>query len=311
MTRVIRHDDGFTLIELVVAMGLALVIFGAVVFLFTGFLHDTTYSQARDDGQDNARSMIDRLSRELRDAATPTVGQAGLLEKATYSDLVFQTVSPTTGVGTGSANQIRVRYCLAQNTNPNQDSVLWRQTETTVGTVVPDTTTCPSSSNSWTTTTAELSDVANTTSDQLFCYSARCSDPVPATSQIKEVEVQLFINPNVGHSQPGTTELTSGIYLRNELSTPTCSPLPTASVSGPDVILNGSSCSDPNGQTLTYKWYTGTGCVSTNAISGATTQQYTAGPYTTGTYSFSMQVTDTAGLSSSCTQTNPSSVTIS
>ena len=232
--------------------------------------------------------------------ASPSSGSAGLLQQALPYDLVFQTVSA--GQATGNpGNQMWVRYCLDTN------QTLWRQTSLASTTsAMPDTSACPSTSGSWVTSSGapccvELNDVANGTGSnptrQLFTYG-----PPGWTSanQIKQVQVNLYVDRNPGHL-PGPTVLTSGIYLRNELSSPVASFTPT--VTGHDVQLNGSASSDPNGQALTYQWYSGTGCSSGNAIAGATTQQYDAGSWATGNQAFSLKVTNTGGLTSCATQT--------
>ena len=103
-----------------------------------------------------------------------------------------------------------------------------------------------------------------------------------STSQIKQVQVSLYVDRNPGHL-PGATQLTSGIYLRNEPAAPVADFTPTLITVTPrtrNVQLNGSAASDPQGQALSYQWYSGAACPTSGLISGATTQQYTAGPLT-------------------------------
>jgi hypothetical protein len=119
----------------------------------------------------------------------------------------------------------------------------------------------------------------------------------------------VYLDKNTSHL-PGATALTSGVFLRNALQSPSASfPTPSQTVNSSTsttVQLNGSFSSDPNGQALNYQWYNALNCPSANAISGATSQQYNAGPYdpnTTPTQAFSLQVTDTAGLTNCASQT--------
>lgn len=308
-----REEHGFTLIEMLVGMSMSLIVMGAITFVLTSYLNNYRYDRFRDDAQQDAQVMIVRLSRELRSAASPSAGSAGLLEKATAYDLVFQTVSAGQVFTGNPTNQMRVRYCLGAN------NTLWRQTETwtsSTAPAVPDTSLCPSTSSSWVTASGgspccvTLSDITNEiggdTTRPLFTYGP---SGWTSTSQIQSVEVSLYIDRNPGHF-PGPTQLTSGIFLRNTLAPPAASFTYTETAVGSntrDIQLNGSPASDPNGQALTYQWYSGSGatCPSpTGAISGATTQQYDAGHFSTGTnQTFALVVTDTGGLTSCATQT--------
>lgn len=132
-----------------------------------------------------------------------------------------------------------------------------------------------------------------------------------STYDINAVQVHLYVDKNPGH-QPGPTELTSGIYLRNELAPPTArfTAVPTPNQQGADVMLNGSPSSDPNGQVLSYQWYEGVSCPtppasapSSGAISGATSQVYDAGQFPAPSKpTFALAVTNTGGLTNCTSQ---------
>jgi prepilin-type N-terminal cleavage/methylation domain-containing protein len=324
----LRDERGFTLIELLVAMVISFIVMGSVVTVLTVFLNDNRNDQYRDQATADSQVMIDRLGRDLRSAASPTPGSSGLLAEAGAYDIGFQSVNATPGTApSGNAtNQMWVRYCLDAN------NTVWRQTTapsnttstfpdalTTVSKVPVDSAPCPSTNSQWITTSSgascciELNDVTNTIGGDnrpLLTYGpSGYQDNNYDTSQIKSVEVDLFVDKNPGHL-PGPTELTSGIYLRNELAAPQAAFVPNkiAQSGGADVQLNGSSSSDPNGQVLSYQWYEGSTCVSptqapsSGAIAGATTQQYDAGVQPNGSYVFSLVVTNTGGLSSCTSQ---------
>jgi prepilin-type N-terminal cleavage/methylation domain-containing protein len=304
-----RGQRGFTLIELVVGMALSLIVITAAMSLLVILLNENRSDAFRDDAQADAQIMIDRLSRELRNAAAPTAGSGYLLEKATDYDLVFQSVSAGAGETAPAGNptnQMRVRYCLDGNLT------LWRQTETpsvlATNPTSPTTGACPSPDPLWVTSTSgspccvALANVTNTINGsnprRVFTYG-----PIgwQTTSDIRQVQVSLLIDRNPGHV-PGATRITSGIYLRNDLAAPTASftATLTGAPSSRTVQLNGSSATDPQGQALSYQWYTGSGCVGSNKLPGGITQQYTAGPYDpaqTTSQTFSLQVTNTGGLS--------------
>jgi len=292
-----REQSGFALVEMVVSITLMLIVFGAVMGALEVFQRQSHNDQLRNEAQDNARTVIDRLSHELRNVASPSAGSAGALEKAGPYDLVFETVNPKTVFGGQNAtNQMRVRYCLDASTPSNE--TLWRewQTWTSVAApAMPDTSSCPGTA--WGTNTyAVVRNVTNLNGGlnrALFAYGPAGA---ATTAQIRSVQVDLFVNPSPGN-QPGETELTSGIFLRNSLAPPVAS-FAVSQVNG-SVQLNGSGSTDPNGQTLSYQWFVD------GSATGGTTQQYQfqPGAFASGsTHTFMLTVTNTGGLSNSASQ---------
>ncbi len=318
----VRDQRGFTLIELLVSMGLSLVVMGAVVTIITVFLNDSRYDGLRDQAQTDSKVIVDRMSRELRSAASPSAGSSGLLQKAGSYDILFQTVNPNGPPASGNAaNQQWVRYCLDSSGSPTAGETLWRQTSSSISST-PDTTNCPSTSNAWAQKSngnpccVELSDVTNEiggdTTRPLFTYGPT---GYTSTSQIREVQVNVVTDLNPGHLPGPSPQLTSGIYLRNENSPPVIPDFTvTSSGSGTstrNVTLDGTQAYDPNGQTLQYQWYatnsSGSGaCASstTGPSSGAlATGQTFSGTSANGTtftsgstWTFALVATDTQGL---------------
>lgn len=303
-------DRGFTLIEMLVAMLMTTIILGAVVYLFTSFIDDNRYDGYREDAQSHAQTIVDRMSRELRGATAPSTGAATIQNAGSY-DVLFQEVDATPGSApSGDASKERwVRYCLDSN------DTLWRQSTPTSSASLastPDTSACPSTGSAWIQSGGspccqELNDVVNEiggdTTRPLFTFGPT-GWASTGTSAIKSVQIALYVDRNPG-KLPGPTELTSGVYMRNELEAPTASFTASQTVltsTSTSVTLNATASSDPQGQTLTYQWYTGASCQSANAISGATSQTYnnTYNPNTTPSQTFSLQVTDSAGLASPC-----------
>jgi prepilin-type N-terminal cleavage/methylation domain-containing protein len=315
--RSVRDQRGFTLIELLVSMGLSLVVMGAVVTIITVFLNDSRYDGLRDQAQTDSKTLVDRMSRELRSAASPSAGSSGLLQKAGAYDILFQTVNPVGTPPSGNAaNQQWVRYCL------DSSQTLWRQTSSSISST-PDTTNCPSTSNVWAQKSngspccVELNDVTNEiggdTTRPLFTYGPT---GYTSTSQIREVQVNVITDLNPGHLPGPSPQLTSGIYLRNENSPPVIPDFSVTSsgtgISTRNVTLNGTQAYDPNGQTLQYQWYANSGssgsCASSTSgptsgsLSTGTSQIYSSTSangttFTSGsTWTFGLVVTDTQGL---------------
>jgi prepilin-type N-terminal cleavage/methylation domain-containing protein len=332
----VRDQRGFTLIELLVSMGLTLVVMSAVITLLTVFLNDSRYDGMRDQAQTDSKVLVDRMTRELRSAASNSSGSSGLLEKATAFDVVFQTVNPNfpSGSTSNAVNQYRVRYCLDTN------NTLWRQSETWTTSSppsVPDTSSCPSTSSLWAQKSngspccVELNDVTNRiggdTTRPLFTFgpssatntggSTDATQWVTDATKVQEVQVNIITDLNPGHLPGPSPQLTSGVFFRNANSNPVIPDFTVTSTgtggSTRNVTLNGSQAYDPNGQTLQYQWYatnssssgacaSSTTAPTSGSVSGATSQIFSGTsangtPFASGsTWTFALVVTDTQGL---------------
>jgi hypothetical protein len=161
---------------------------------------------------------------------------------------------------------------------------------------MPSTTSCPGSTSNWPTQTKLINNVIDTSAGKtLFTYyniqesSGGSTISVPKALQI-DLDVQSTGNPVL------TTDLVGGVDLRNSLASPTSSF--TCSKAAAVVTCDGSSSSDPNGQALSYNWYSGSSCSGTPV---AVTQTYTPGNLS-GSYTFALLVTDTAGLNNCVSQ---------
>jgi type II secretory pathway pseudopilin PulG len=289
-----REESGFTLVELLVTMTLAFVIFGATLGVLQVFQKDTSAAQTRNETQDSARSAMDRLSRELRSVAAPGAAEPGALEQAAPNSLTFQTIDfSRTSAGSNATDAMRVRYCL-DDSNPTNE-ILWRQVkrwETEKAPAIPASTACPDRSGSDWDSSAQLvqhltNRIGGSESRPLFVYGPPA---VASTAKITSVEPNLYIDLNPG-GRPGESQLSTGIALRNENRQPTA--LFTAVQLGAErrVLLNASESQDPDGLALTYKWWDGATLLPTTA------QQYETGPLTVGsTHVFKLEVADPGSL---------------
>jgi prepilin-type N-terminal cleavage/methylation domain-containing protein len=297
------EEHGFTLVELLVAMALAMIVFGATLTAFDVFQTNNRFDLLRNETQDNARNAIDRLARELRNVAAPKSEKElpGALEIAEPYSITFQTISSSAQPekSKNATNAMRVRYCLNDST-PNNE-ILYRQAqtwETEAAPTAPSATACPA--EGWTSTTQLVRYITNKNGGQsrtLFAFGG-----VSEVSKIVTVEPTLYLNVNPSQPlHPGETQLTSGITLRNANRQPVAAF--TATEKNGHILLNASESVDPDGLALTYKWSEGT-IEEENPIA-STSQQYETPTalVSKSVHTFWLKVTDPGGLTASTKKT--------
>lgn len=301
----LREEQGFTLVELLVTMTIAIVVLGAVLMVLEVFQTNARYAQLRNENQDTARTTLDDLSRQLRNVVARTTNKGtvpGALEQAEEYAITFETVDTSrSSSGLNQLNAMRVRYCL-DDSNP-EDEVLWEEVkrwETQEAPEVPSSTSCPdrtkegTSEADWEKLTEVVQNITNRMNGQkhpLFTYSAK------ETPEILSVAIDMFLNVDPKQARPGSSELTSGVSLRNANRRPIAEF--SATLENTDktneryVRLNASASYDPDGLSLTYKWWLNGAELST------TSQQYvTKEAFATGTtQKFELEVTNPGGLS--------------
>lgn len=320
----VRDERGFTLVELLVAMAITTVVFGATLSVLDVFQSNNRFDQLRNENQDTARTTLDRLSRQLRNIVARTTSEGtvpGALEQAEPYEVTFETIDTTKAASEGNkVDAMRVRYCLDDSNNENE--ILWEQVRRWTGTekepALPTLKSCPDRTNEgasqpdWNTSTQVVQHVTNRNGGQgnptnkaeqgrwLFTYSAK------ETPEILSVEANLFLNINPKQTRPGESQLTSGVSLRNANRVPIAEFTPTVE-SNHEVRLNASASYDPDGLSLTYKWWdNGEELLSTS-------QQYEtkvtckeskeAGFCAPTTQKFRLKVTNPGGLSAEAEET--------
>ena len=247
-----RHEHGFTIVELLVTMAMALVVFGATLSVLEVFQRHNVYAQRRNENQDNARNAMDRIARSLRDVIAPASEFAGALETAGEYSTMFQTVDTSPGeYGANKKHAMRVRYCLYDKEPSNE--LLLEQRQRSIEEPLPSApaSECIPGASGWTTTTL-VEHVTNRAGGQkrpLFTYSAS------EAPQVVSVEINLYLELAPGQ-HPGETELMSGVSLRNANRKPVAR-LKANFFAGKNeqVVLNASESEDPDGLALTYKWW--------------------------------------------------------
>jgi prepilin-type N-terminal cleavage/methylation domain-containing protein len=292
----VRREDGFTLVELIVTMAVTLVVFGATLTALGAFSNGSRTDTLRAEMQERARNAVDRIARGLRNVTAQSAEFPGALEQASAYSIAFITVDPqhVGANGENKSDSMRVRYCLSDS-NPESETLYQqvRRWATTKPPALPTASACPDKAQGdWEETGKLASNVVNRLGGQprpLFVYSTT------STPQIVNVETNLYLdlNPNV---QPNETELTTAVSLRNANRPPIVS-FSATEING-HILLNGSESRDPEGLSLTYKWFDGT--TQLPSIS----ETYETPTLKVGsTHTFKLEVTDPGGLTSSASET--------
>jgi hypothetical protein len=280
-----RSEAGVTFVELLIAMSILVVVLLATFVAFDGFGAATRANFKQNHAQSVARSTADRIARELRNTASPGFSGAPV-ERADPNDLIFNRVEPAGGGGPSNPTKVaRVRYCLLP-----AERKIWRQVETwsvSSRPSLPSTTECPATPLGTETLVADI--VVNGPSRPLFTYDST------TLANITSVEVDIHTDVDV-NQPPGEQRLSTEVFLRNQ-NRPPIAGFTATTTGNQHVLLNASSSSDPDGDTLAYKWYDGGTLIGEGAL-----LDYAAP--SAGNRTLRVSVTDPAGLTTlSPTQT--------
>ena len=281
MTARTRDEAGFTVIELAVAAAISLVVLGATMSLLISMMTQRTATEGHADAAQQARQGIDRLSRQLRNLASPAdvITNSALIKPKSVDrnlpfDLVFKDVDEGALTSASNpANVRRVRYCLQTSGSipgggvaTTARGVLWMQTQRTSSAAPilpaspPAAGSCPGPGWDDQRKVADyLVNASASPSDPLFRYSS-ASGEITATDdaareQIIRVEADLHVDPDPA-KRPLAAHITSSVVLRNQNRAPSAffSYVVTNSLAC-TLQLNGSGSEDPENKRLTYTWY--------------------------------------------------------
>ena len=92
-----RDEGGFTLVELLLAATLSLVVIGGAVAVFTAGVHSEPRVTSRTASIQQARVVMERMTRELRQGASVPTSGASQLATVTYAPSASCTASATEG----------------------------------------------------------------------------------------------------------------------------------------------------------------------------------------------------------------------
>lgn len=296
------EQRGTTLIELLIAMTMMLMVTGATLMVFDALQDNGRRNQQVNDAQDQARTAVDRLARELRNLASPSVLtdaatiQPLAVEKAEPFDLVFLTVGETKDDVPGNLNDAnirRVRYCL-DAADPDR-GVLRMQWQTWTDRAsapqpAPPTTACPSSDAGWVGDMAVAENLVNRSGGRniaLFLYDNTILE------RITRIRTRAVVDPTPG-TAPAEVALASGVVLRNQNRVPIADFSVSNGTAVGTLILNGSASTDPENQRLNYEWKVD-GVVRTECLAESIT--CITSPLTRGVdHTISLTVRDPADL---------------
>src|SRR4051794_30650712 len=253
---VIRREQGFTLIELLMAVTLMVVIMGVAFAALQQFETTSSRNTRQNEAQDNARNAIDVIVKRLRNDAAPTPASPQAIERATSTDLIFQTVDPTppTAGSANAHNVMRVRYCLDDSTPGNERLYFQSQKWTTAATPPPASTAfCPDRSGAWQGTPRVMTEhVTNNYSStprplwKVDCPSGYSAAVCAAgTDQgmlalVKRVGFTMFVDQDPTRD-PAESRLTTAVYFRNQNAKPSAVMAQPTTGAGDHVYANGSA----------------------------------------------------------------------
>jgi prepilin-type N-terminal cleavage/methylation domain-containing protein len=309
-----RAEDGFTYIEVLIAMTLMLIIMAATLAVFETTNIRTRDNQKINEAQAQVRSATDQLARRLRNLASPSDAAGATsqqpLERAEAQDLIFRTVNSEGAPSAGNLQNLqRYRYCLDAASRLQ----VQRQTWTGADPGVPAGTTCPAIG--WTSTRIVAQHVTNG-ARPVFRYELNPSEgvfteltSVPSASFpfVIGVRETLWVDPQPAVA-PGETTLTTRVFLRNQNRPPLAS-FSAALVKATTVQFNGSASEDPEGNQLSYEWFDNGVMVYPLDGKPNPSALYTA-KLAAGTHSITLRVRDagdlthtTAAKTQTCTST--------
>jgi hypothetical protein len=248
--------------EILLTTFLLALVLAAALSPFQFFQRSERHAAIQNDSQQQARTVQDQLIRELRNVA----GQTQLIERAAPYDLLFQTIDgkPKPTGSQNERNVMRVRYCLGSTPEARGRVIVQHQRWTTAA--VPahpdlalgasDPKPCPSASPAWDVlpgTSARhavaAEDVVNREVGRpLFQYDSAQRE------LITRIRTDVWVDPTPGRA-PAASQLTSGVFLRNQNRAPragfTVTPLPAVPRG---YLLNASASHDPESMPLLYRW---------------------------------------------------------
>jgi Tfp pilus assembly protein PilW len=297
----LRSESGWTLIELMFAILVSTLVLGTATNLLSSVasLNGTTTREVQ--AQDKARTAIDTLASQLRNAVGPP-GKPPIYYPAAGSsggstEVVFYKPSSSASTTNNPRQLVWARYCLDYSTPSNE--TLWAQTAAYDSTQAgpPSTTACPSVA--WATQQPVATNVVNRNATPVTVLFTQNTDSAGA---IHDIQVRLLVQ---GDSSRKPTAITSSVDFRNAKTAP--SAVVSCQAQNGHAVCDASKSADPDGEALSYKWkYL---CCSPSYAGGDPTWETGQTSYlfdkplaSGSTYAIWVEVTDASGLSTDASQ---------
>jgi type II secretory pathway pseudopilin PulG len=268
MSRSLRREGGFTLVELLMVCLISLIIFGATLTAWTSFYRSNRTVENQNDNAEAARVALDRAARQLRNLANPTVNAITTISRATDYDFVFQTSDPA---------KTWVRYCV--DAPGSAGATLW-ESENKNALTPGMTAACPGAG--WDRNVAVVRGVTNQLGGlDRDVFTFECSVKAPASCpaapaeypKITNVGMSLWVDSDV-KDRASELNVTTGVFLRNQNEGPTASVSVPQRLQSLRWLLNGSGSSDPEGRTLEYFWFEGSPPTAAQIAGTPCTQEF-------------------------------------
>ena len=258
-----------TLVELLVSMVLGLLILSATLLVIDTTWQNDRRAQIVNDQQQSVRISLDRMARQLRNLASPTVltGAGGTLPRSVERnlpyDLIFQDVENTKPSGSlNSANVRRVRYCLDAGDPAN--ATLWMQAQNwtdATAPAMPADTACPGlgwAAGKDQAVAQNVTNVLPSTPRPVFTYSGDAglitATDSDSRADISRIGAHVYVRAPV-KNPPVESELMTSVFLRNQNREPQAKfTLTVLNPTTRTIQLNGSASQDPEGRPLEYVW---------------------------------------------------------
>jgi type II secretory pathway component PulJ len=238
--RQLGSEEGFTLVEVLIAAVLMIIVLGATLTALTSFQKSTATNQRQNSGQDEARRTLDLLARDLRNLASPVIERPEAVDRNLPLDLIFQSEGRGAVVANANIrNTQRVRFCLDPQGRLHRNVQKW---DSAVPPDAPAATQCPGTG--WTSSAVVAENIVNG-SRPIFTYNST------VLQDITEVSATLYVDVNPG-KPPAEQVLQTSVYLRNQNRKPTA--LFSVEVVTNSILLNASESTDPEEKAMIYSW---------------------------------------------------------
>jgi type II secretory pathway pseudopilin PulG len=316
--RLAHEQRGFALTELLIASVLMILVMGTAFEGLRQFEGTSGRNTHQNEAQDRARNALDLMVRRLRNDASPTMGSPQAIERASGTDLVFQSVDadPPSAGSQNSHNIMRVRYCLDDSV-PSNGKVWFQYQKWTSPTAPspPSSVSCPDTS--WGNSRILVDHVVNDYNQTRPLWTIDCPSGYSDTqcaagtdlsmlARVRRLALSIWVDERPDKA-PSESRLSTGVFFRNQNARPVAS-MNQATVTNGHIYANASASSDPDADRMYFRWcYFGTAVPSSTwCANGSEIGQHTISidyvpqptPAHGSTVTIGLRVEDQGGLAS-------------